>query len=111
MATSRTRPDRTVGMMRAGRLPAGFAGVLAVLTVAVFTSAGTASAAAGGHARPGTVPAPLDLTETWSTGSLPDPGGPIAFSSPISADLDGQESVVVGDRRGLGYAFHLRGPK
>src|SRR5580704_896440 len=118
MATSRTRPDRTVGMMRAGRLPAGFTVVLAVVTVAVLTSAGTASAAtsegaghpaAGSRARPGTSPAPLSLTETWST-ALPDSGNPIAFSSPIPADLDGQESVVVGDRTGNVYAFNLGTP-
>ncbi len=50
---------------------------------------------------------PTDWTETWSTGSLPDAGAPIAFSSPVPADLDGQGSVVVGDRRGYLYALHL----
>jgi hypothetical protein len=48
-----------------------------------------------------------DVTETWSTGSLPDAGQPIALSSPIPADLDGRPDVVVGDRRGLVYAYHL----
>jgi hypothetical protein len=97
-----------MGTMRAAWLPAGVAGVLAVLTVAASTPAGAVTAR--GHARPGAVPAPLALTETWSTGSLPDAGGPIAFSSPIPADLDGQESVVVGDRRGFAYAFHIGNP-
>ncbi len=50
---------------------------------------------------------PAGWTETWSTGPLPDAGQPIALSSPTVADLDGQPSVVVGDRRGLVYAYHL----
>ncbi len=44
----------------------------------------------------------------WSV-TLPDAGQPIALSSPIPADLDGQPSVVVGDRRGYVYAYHLAG--
>ncbi len=45
----------------------------------------------------------------WSTGSLAqDKGSPIAQSSPIVATLDGQgPSVVVGDRAGYLYAYHL----
>ena len=50
---------------------------------------------------------PGSWTETWSTGPLPDGRQPIALSSPTVADLDGQPSVVVGDRRGLVYAYHL----
>ena len=52
----------------------------------------------------------LPLTETWSTGMLPDGNQPIALSSPTVANLDGQPSVVVGDRRGLVYAYHLATP-
>ncbi len=59
-----------------------------------------------------TAPAPRALTDssfkqTWSTGVLPDEGEPIALSSPIPADLDGQADMVVGDRRGLLYAYHV----
>ncbi len=44
----------------------------------------------------------------WSQ-TLPDGGSPIALSSPNVANLDGQPSVVVGDRAGKVYAFHLNG--
>jgi hypothetical protein len=43
----------------------------------------------------------------WSTGALPDNGQPIALSSPVPADLGGREAVVVGDRRGVLYAYNL----
>jgi hypothetical protein len=49
------------------------------------------------------------FTETWTTGHLPDDGGPIAFSSPVPATLGGQDSVVVGDRTGNLFAYHLGG--
>ncbi len=42
----------------------------------------------------------------WST-TLNDANNPIAFSSPNVANLDGQPAVVVGDRAGLVYAYHL----
>jgi hypothetical protein len=42
----------------------------------------------------------------WSQ-TLNDPGNPIALSSPNVANLDGQPAVVVGDRAGRVYAFHL----
>ena len=42
----------------------------------------------------------------WST-TLNDASNPIAFSSPNVANLDGQPAVVVGDRAGLVYAYHL----
>ncbi|HEX3947036.1 MAG TPA: hypothetical protein VHW47_05000 [Acidimicrobiales bacterium] len=46
----------------------------------------------------------------WSTGPLPDAGNPIAESSPTVATLDGAgPSVVVGDRAGKVYAYHLAG--
>ena len=42
------------------------------------------------------------------TGPLPDQGAPIAQSSPMSANLDSSgPSVVVGDRSGYLYAYHL----
>jgi hypothetical protein len=49
------------------------------------------------------------ITETWSTGPLDDAGTPIAESSPVPVTLDGQPSVVVGDREGNLYAFELAG--
>ena len=80
-------------------------------------------APAGGPDRPGGHPGRLRLgpraptphlsgasfSETWSTGHLPDGGGPIALSSPVPVNLDGQPSVVVGDRLGNLFAFHLGG--
>jgi hypothetical protein len=52
--------------------------------------------------------APLTVMETWSSGQLALSGnGPIALSSPIEANLDGQPSAVVGDRNGNLYAYHL----
>ncbi len=62
---------------------------------------------AAGWARPSGVQNPSNYVETWTTGSLPDVGQPIAYSSPTLAYLGGQPSVVVGDRRGFVYAYHL----
>ena len=45
-------------------------------------------------------------TQKWSD-TLNDPGNPIALSSPNVAELDGQPSVVVGDRQGWVYALHV----
>jgi hypothetical protein len=45
---------------------------------------------------------------TWST-TLNDHGNPIVLSSPNVANLDGQPAVVVGDRAGGVYAYHLSG--
>ena len=44
--------------------------------------------------------------QTWGT-TLNDAGDPIVLSSPNVADLDGQPAVVVGDRAGNVYAYHL----
>ncbi len=49
------------------------------------------------------------ITETWSTGPLDDAGMPIAESSPVPMTLDGQPSVVVGDREGNLFGFELAG--
>jgi hypothetical protein len=50
-----------------------------------------------------------NFVREWQQGSFPqDKGEPIAASSPMVATLDGQgPSVVVGDRSGYLYAFHL----
>jgi hypothetical protein len=50
----------------------------------------------------------LTFSQVWSTGPLSqDEGEPIAESSPMVADLDGEPAVVVGDRTGYLYAYHL----
>jgi hypothetical protein len=46
------------------------------------------------------------VNQIW-TQTLPDGGSPVALSSPNVANLDGQPSVVVGDRSGRVYAFHI----
>jgi PQQ-like domain len=68
----------------------------------VAVSAGGASAAAP------LVLTPSSFTLTWSAGPLPDALNPIAEGSPMVASLDSAgPSVVVGDRSGDLYAFHL----
>ncbi len=85
-----------------------------VLAASAAVPASVAGAAAqphsGGWARPNLVGVPSGWTETWSSGPLSDIGQPIAESSPIVATLDGQPSVVVGDRSDHVYAFHLGNP-
>ena len=91
--------------------------VLVVLAAAWAVPTATPAAAAtprtraAGWARPH-VGTPAGWTETWSTGPLAqyDLGQPIALSSPIEANLDGQPSVVVGDRSDHVYAYHLATP-
>ena len=88
----------------------------ALLLAAGVTVIGTSLAHSASAPRPPggwAVPSNVGLggwTETWSTGSLSDGNQPIALSSPTVADLGGQPSVVVGDRRGLVYAYHLATP-
>jgi hypothetical protein len=64
-------------------------------------------AAGGAVVRPWTMPT---ITETWSSGPLPDAGTPIAQSSPTPVTLGGQPSVIVGDRTGNFFAFELGNP-
>ncbi len=82
--------------------------LLAAASTAVATApaADAASAGSASSPRPGVIN-PSSFSETWSTGRLPDVGQPIALSSPVPADLDGQPAMVVGDRRGLVYGLHL----
>ncbi len=84
---------------------------MGVLVVAVVVGRPPAARAAvpraAGWAVQSHVGVPAGWTETWSTGKLSDDGQPIALSSPTVANLDGQPSVVVGDRRGFVYAYHL----
>jgi hypothetical protein len=81
-------------------------GVLALVVSATIT---TAYAALHSRVRAGVVTANvLTLTPTlaWSD-TFSDTGCPIAQSSPIPANLDGQADVVVGDRSGQVYGLHL----
>ncbi len=87
---------------------------LAATMCASLLLAGTAAPARapsslGAHLFTDLAGLPAGWTETWSTGALADVGDPIALSSPISADLGGKAAVVVGDRRGLLYAYELGG--
>ncbi len=63
-----------------------------------------------GGGPPASAQAPVSptFTLTWSAGPLADQGQPIAESSPVVATLDGSgPAVVVGDRSGFLYAYHL----
>jgi hypothetical protein len=73
---------------------------LPLTTTLVLGSTATAQADEVSHA------AGFTLNQTWSQ-TLNDANNPIVDSSPNVADLDGQPSVVVGDRGGHVYAFHL----
>jgi hypothetical protein len=76
-----------------------------IVAVGTILAAGGIGAVAGGlpaGGQPLNIPPPV-----WSQ-VLSDPGGPIAESSPNVATLDGLgPAVVVGDRSGRVYAFHL----
>ena len=77
--------------------------IAALMVLGVPLSAGLSSSA-------GAAPVAhtaLSFTQTWQQ-ILPDAGSPIAQSSPTVATLDGGgPSVVVGDRGGNVWAFHL----
>jgi hypothetical protein len=65
------------------------------------------SAATAGSALAAPAPHQLGISMAWQQ-TLPDAGAPIAEGSPNVATLDsGGKSVVVGDRAGGVYAFHL----
>ncbi len=76
--------------------------------VLVFAAGACALVVPGVAPAASALPVPPTFTLTWSTGALADQGGPIAESSPDVATLDGAgPAVVVGDRSGAIYAFHL----
>ena len=90
-------PRRSVRVLSAAALVAAATPILAV-TGSVVTSA-PAHAGVTSHS--------LGISLAWQQ-VLPDAGSPIAESSPTVATLDGGgASVVVGDRAGGVYAFHL----
>ena len=76
------------------------AGAAALILTATLQAAPAAQADEVAHA------AGFTANLTWST-TLNDAGNPIALSSPNVANLDGQPAVVVGDRAGKVYAYHL----
>jgi hypothetical protein len=79
----------------------GLAAALPLL--ALVQAAPAAQATQTPHVDPG-----FSAAETWAR-SLNDANSPPALSSPNVANLDGQPSVVFGDRAGFVYAFHLSG--
>jgi hypothetical protein len=88
------RPRRST--TRLAVLAAMVVGLAPVLVTATSTPAGSAVS-----------PHLNGIALAWQQ-VLPDAGGPIAESSPNVATLDGGgPSVVVGDRAGSVYAFHL----
>src|SRR5580704_742878 len=85
-------------------LGAAALGVAAALPVlALIPAAPVVQAAETPHATAG-----FAANETWAH-SLNDANSPVALSSPNVANLDGQPSVVFGDRAGFVYAYHLNG--
>ena len=103
---------RQSGALAGGR-PAGNRGrwarttklVSAAALVAAVSPVLAAASATVAHAGP--APRVPSISLAWQQ-TLPDAGAPIAESSPNVATLDNQgNSVVVGDRAGNVYAFHL----
>src|SRR5580704_12519200 len=85
-------------------LGAAALGVAAALPfLALIPAAPVVQAAETPHASAG-----FAANETWAH-SLNDANSPVALSSPNVANLDGQPSVVFGDRAGFVYAYHLNG--
>jgi len=90
---------RSVGTGGRVARSAGSLAVLAALTLPATLGAGPVAAATVAHA--------VGTTLVWQQ-TLPDGGSPIGQSSPSVATLDGGgPSVVVGDRTGTLWAFHL----
>ena len=95
--TAKPRGRRGRVSLVGGAVTIGMVGSLAAFAV----PGSEAGAAPVAHA------AAVSATMTWQQ-VLPDAGSPIAQSSPSEATLDGGgASVVVGDRAGGVYAFHL----
>jgi hypothetical protein len=94
--------------LRTGLALRTWAGAAAVLVAAAGTAVLGTAPAASAQPAPRASLTPSSFKLSWSTGALKDDlGGPIALSSPVAANFAGQESVVVGDRRGYLYAYHL----
>ena len=106
LRAARTR-ERSDVIRRVPRLFVAASVVAAAATALILTTtteaAPVAQAAEVPHAAGFTAP------QMWNV-QLNDPNNPIALSSPNVATLgDGQPAVVVGDRAGWVYAYHLSG--
>ncbi len=102
----RTAPGRGEGAERTGKWRRSVIGSAATVLAAATVAGGAASVSPPA----GAAPAPRAAVPTQLTWQqvLPDGGAPIAQSSPTVATLDGNgPSVVVGDRGGHVWAFHL----
>ncbi len=100
---------QTVVSRQAGILPARRRPRWLGVTLATLGVAGLATVAAPARPAPAAPPSARALAASlvWQQ-SLPDAGSPIGQSSPSIATLDGGgPSVVVGDRAGNLWAFHL----
>ncbi len=92
---------RRASRRRASLLGASvLAGATALALSTTVTAAPIAQAGEVAHA------AGFSATQKWSV-QLGDVGNPIALSSPNVANLDGRPAVVVGNRAGYVYAWHL----
>jgi hypothetical protein len=81
--------------------------VIAVLLLAASVTGRTAAQTVAAATLSGQL-SKSDFVQTWSAGPFPDKGNPVAESSPMVATLDrGGPAVVVGDRTGYLYAYHL----
>jgi len=99
------RSSRTAHRCRSQSLMVGLAVGLAVAPVLVAIAPGVEVAAAAPAPRPRVSSVSPQLV--WQQ-ALPDAGSPIGEASPSVATLDGGgPSVVVGDRTGTLWAFHL----
>jgi outer membrane protein assembly factor BamB len=75
--------------------------------MAMLAGAGALTVLSTSQASPAALTSDLPvITTSWSV-TLQDAGYPIALSSPNVVDLDGQLAIVVGDRAGFVYAYHL----
>jgi hypothetical protein len=90
------------------RAPRFYLSASIMAAAAALAATTTLSAAPAAQAGQVAHAAGFYTTEEWSNG-LNDANGPIALSSPNVANLDGSPAVVVGDRSGHVYAFHLSG--
>jgi hypothetical protein len=96
--------QRTTSRVTGRHLAAAALGIAAALPLlALVPAAPAVQAAETPH-----VDAGFTTAETWAR-QLSDTNNPPALSSPNVANLDGQPSVVFGDRAGFVYAFHLNG--
>jgi len=92
-----------------GAMPLAAMRVRALPLAAMRVRAVPPGALHGGQAGPLAALTQTSFVKEWQQGPFTqDQGAPIAESSPIVATLDGQgPSVVVGDRSGYLYAFHI----